>query len=60
MNITRTYSAGDKGRVRRLTNLSGAWVDVSPANNLVIPCFPAEFYDVETDITDPNKVYVGG
>lgn len=60
MNITRTYSAGDKGRVRRLTNLSGAWVDVSPANNLVIPCFPAEFYDVETDITDPNKVYVVG
>jgi len=60
MNITRTYSVGDKGRVRRLTNLSGAWIDVSPATNLVIPSQPETFYDVETDPTDANKVYAIG
>ena len=60
MNITRTYSVGDKGRARRLTNLSGAWVDISPITNLVVNSQPAAFYDVETDITDPNKVYIVG
>lgn len=58
--ITRTYSTGDKGKVRRLDALTGPWIAVDPATNLVVPSLPAQFYDVETDIIDGDKVYVVG
>lgn len=58
--ITRTYSVGDKGRVRRLDNLAGTWIAVNPATNLVIPSIPSIFADVETDILEGDKVYVVG
>lgn len=58
--ITRTYSVGDKGKVRRLDNLAGAWVDIGPVTNLVIPSIPSVFSDVETDPADGDKVCVVG
>jgi len=58
--ITRTYSTGDKGRIRRLDNLAGAWIAVDPITNLVIASTPGQFYDIETDTIDGDKVYAVG
>ena len=58
--MTRTYSTGDKGMVRRLDNLLGPWLDVSPITNLVPLSIPDQFRDIETDTINSSKVYVVG
>ena len=60
MGITRTYSSGDKGRVRRLDNLTGPWIAVDPATNLRIPALPGLLRDIETDTVNGDKVYAVG
>lgn len=55
----KTYSVGTGGVVRRLDNLSGPWINVSPS--LTIPNISNyDLYDVETDPNDGNKVFVVG
>lgn len=59
MSTSRTYTVGDQGGVRRLTDLTLPWIDVSVSN--VIPAtalYP--LYDVETDPIDGDKVFVVG
>lgn len=60
--ITRTYSVGDKGRARRLDDLTSPWIDINPITNVPVgeQSLPGQFYDVETDIIDGDKVYAVG
>lgn len=62
MGITRTYSVGDKGKARRLDNLAGAWIAIDPLTNVPVgeQSVPAQFWDIETDTVDSDKVYAVG
>lgn len=57
--ISKSYYITDKsitiGNVRRLDNLTGAWLDKSITSSKAIG-----LYDVETDPTNPSKVFVVG
>jgi len=57
MAITRTYACGSGGRVIRLDNHTGPWIDITPS-------FPNEnettWFDVMTDPLDPDKVTIVG
>jgi hypothetical protein len=55
---TRTYYCGALGRVKRLTNLTGAWADVSITS--VVPGFVFNLYDIKSDPNDTDKVFVVG
>lgn len=50
---TRTYICGGSGIVRRLDNLSGAWVSIAPGP-------PITFRDVKTDPNVSEKVFLVG
>lgn len=54
---TRTYYVGNGGQVKRLTNLTGIWDDVGINAAL---SYNGIMYDVETDPTDGDKVFVVG
>ena len=59
MSITRTYTVGNLGGVRRLDDLVGLWVDV-PLTNTFPLANVFTLQDVETDLTNPDKVFVVG
>jgi hypothetical protein len=57
MAITRTYAVGDGGRVIRLDNHVGPWVDVTPNFPLIEE---TTLFDVMCDPLNPDKVTVVG
>jgi hypothetical protein len=59
MAITRTYTVGDGGGVRRQDNLTGAWLDVSVTNTYA-QAIKIKLFDVETDPFDGDKVFAIG
>lgn len=58
--LANTYSCGNAGSVRRLTNLVGSWMDVSLGLNGIPDGAQSSLLDIETDPTNGSKVFVVG
>lgn len=54
MATTKTYAVGNGGKVRRLDDHIGPWIDVSVGNG------KTNLQDVVTDPSNPDKVFVVG
>lgn len=59
MSITRTYTVGAAAGVHRLDNLTGLWTNVSITGSFPLAS-TFTLTDVETDPTNPDKVFVVG
>jgi photosystem II stability/assembly factor-like uncharacterized protein len=59
MPTIRTYAVGAEGRIKRLDNLSGPWINLFPINIGGNDIF-FEYYDVEADPANSDNVIVVG
>lgn len=57
---SKTYTCGDAGGVRKLLNLTGPWQDVALPTNGIPGAAGSALFDVETDPTNGDKVFVVG